>query len=642
MSWQVLSIRSRMFIALSVLLVAIGALLLGLWASSTMESDLKQLKEELLPNRLHSLSSRVSEQISPLINASKLMTNDRFIADWVKKGANESRLPLVADELSSIKRLSGSDSTFYVVNMKNGLEFLGYDKKFFRTPLADYPYKEFYPNFLAKNKDYELNLQYADQKLYINYRSSEMDPTTGKPLVVAGLAIKVDKLIDMVKQLTIGKSGRAMLVTDQGVIQAKGESPAIDMIKPADIASLLQDKNQVQIVEKSISGKDYYLGALWVPMLDRFIVIGVPSEQILSPIYQQLITALLLVIGLIAVSLVALYFMVGSLTKPIVLISKEINAVSESLNLNHKVLTKDQAEVGDLANAVNSLLNTLKSSLTTVNHAVETTDDSVEGLNKQVDELSLASEEEQKSVEQIYTATQNITEQSTQVSELAAKAGELSHQGNEELKQANSEVEHSLEYLQTLKTDMTESKSSLNELNVHIEKILSVLDVITSISEQTNLLALNAAIEAARAGEHGRGFAVVSDEVRLLSQRTSQSTTEIQEIITQLRSASSLVTNQIDTACERSEETLSSQQKVYEKVSSLDHCLQQLFNMNEQVLERADNQSVAVQDINNHLSMLAEQSQHTTALFNQSRIATEAIGNEMTQLKAKVSLFKGI
>ncbi len=108
----------------------------------------------------------------------------------------------------------------------------------------------------------------------------------------------------------------------------------------------------------------------------------------------------------------------------------------------------------------------------------------------------------------------------------------------------------------------TEVLTDVDKAKDSAQKTDEVLSFVKNIASKTNLLGLNAAIEASRAGEHGKGFSVVANEIRKLSNSSSQSINEITDILRKIESAVTNISEKIDSSNTLFKHQLSSIQQI--------------------------------------------------------------------------------
>lgn len=147
-------------------------------------------------------------------------------------------------------------------------------------------------------------------------------------------------------------------------------------------------------------------------------------------------------------------------------------------------------------------------------------------------------------------------------------------------------LQHFIDMLVSTSHNSMKMVHTIDDIATQMDQVFALLRDVNGIADQTNLLALNAAIEAARAGEAGRGFAVVADEVRKLSQDSNQFSNQIRKVVEEVKNDINQAKDVISAMASRDMNTaISSRSRIsdmLEKISQYDtHVSAGLQNISE-------------------------------------------------------------
>lgn len=163
---------------------------------------------------------------------------------------------------------------------------------------------------------------------------------------------------------------------------------------------------------------------------------------------------------------------------------------------------------------------------------VEVAKQAEQSVRKNVRKDIMATSETLASIcQETNAAVEDLIAQSDEMASVATKSSELSDSARTKATSGKEEMYNLALNMERIVHSIQEMRTDAEQLNSIMKEMQNIIKIVSGIAEETNLLSLNASIEAARAGEAGRGFAIVAEEVRKLSDQTKTSVVNVASLI---------------------------------------------------------------------------------------------------------------
>ena len=456
----------------------------------------------------------------------------------------------------------------------------------------------------------------------------------GTSIGIVGMDIDFSQITDLVDETTVYQSGYAFLTDASGSIMHHKNVDEGTVITDLDSSLkkgadfLAEDGNQGKTLEYTYKNVDKKL-AFYNLDNGMKLVLTAPVSEIYSEAYGLAKMIILAMIVAFILSAVIGIVMGTGLTKPI---RQLTSVIEQTAALEFRPteagakLRKQKDEIGDMATKIHDMrkkLRAMMENLQQTQQVLETNTGNLNQLMKQnsayaednsaaTQELAAGMEETSANAAHIVENVGIMRESSDNIQRLAEDGEKNSGQIQEragEMERISTESRHKTDQMYAV---MKQKTDAAVEQAKSVQKINALTDNIKQISSQTNLLALNANIEAARAGEAGRGFAVVASEIGDLATQTLDTVSTIDEIVGEVNSSVSNMTECLTTIMEFLEQTVLGDYEHFAQVGEQYHAdadtFQQIMQQTKEAVDALEQHIGEISSTVSEINSMVEQS----------------------------------